>query len=74
MPMPPNGMHLCPTRVDGAPVLFAHAVTHAMCQDRQRGRYHKCFMCAHNNARSEEPKLALTALPKLALASKATAG
>jgi hypothetical protein len=40
----------CPTRVDERPVLFAHKVTTAQCQDRQRGRYHKCFTCAHSNA------------------------
>ena len=39
----------CPTRVDGAPVLFAHKVSRGQCQDRQRGRYHKCFTCAYNN-------------------------
>lgn len=41
---------ICPTRIDGAPVLFAHRVTVPQCQDRQRGRYHKCYTCAHNNA------------------------
>jgi hypothetical protein len=40
----------CPTRTDGAAVLFAHKVTQAQCQDRQRGSYHKCFTCAFNNA------------------------
>jgi hypothetical protein len=44
------GMQVCPTRVDGAPVLFAHKVTQGQCQDRQRGHYHKCFTCAFNNA------------------------
>ncbi len=41
---------ICPTRIDGAPALFAHRVTVPQCQDRQRGRYHKCYTCAHNNA------------------------
>ncbi len=45
-----TGLQLCPTRVDGAPVLFAHKVTQGQCQDRQRGQYHKCFTCAYNNA------------------------
>lgn len=45
-----NGLQLCPTRIDGAPVLFAHKVTQGQCQDRQRGHYHKCFTCAYNNA------------------------
>ena len=39
----------CPTRIDGHSVLFAHQVTEAMCQKRQRGQYHKCFTCVHNN-------------------------
>ena len=38
-----NGLQLCPTRIDGAPVLFAHKVNQGQCQDRQRGQYHKCF-------------------------------
>lgn len=52
MTEPPSnpGLQLCPTRVDGAPVLFAHKVTAGQCQDRQRGHYHKCFTCAFNNA------------------------
>lgn len=45
-----NGLQLCPTRIDGAPVLFAHKVTEGQCQDRQRGLYHKCFTCVYNNA------------------------
>jgi hypothetical protein len=50
MTEPTTGLQLCPTRVDGAPVLFAHKVTLGQCQDRQRGQYHKCFTCAYNNA------------------------
>jgi hypothetical protein len=50
MSEPTTGLQLCPTRVDGAPVLFAHKVTQGQCQDRQRGQYHKCFTCAYNNA------------------------
>ena len=47
----PNGeLHLCPTRIDGAPALFAHRVSNGQCQDRQRGQYHKCFTCAWNLA------------------------
>ena len=74
MTTPPNGMHTCPTRVDGTPVLFAHAVTKTMCQDRQRGLYHKCFMCVHNNARSDVSKLAVAAFAKLSPATKVSAG
>ena len=54
-----EGLQLCPTRIDGAAVLFAHKVDAGQCQDRQRGHYHKCFTCAHNNAyvaRNGRPK------------------
>ena len=44
-----NGMHVCPTRIDRTPVLFAHKVSKGQCQDPQRGHYHKCFTCAWNN-------------------------
>jgi hypothetical protein len=50
MPETNPGLQLCPTRIDRAPVLFAHKVTQTQCQDRQRGQYHKCFTCAYNNA------------------------
>jgi len=43
-------LRVCPTRIDHAPVLFAHKVTNGQCQDRQRGHYHKCFTCAWNLA------------------------
>ena len=47
----PNGhTRVCPTRIDGGAALFAHRVTLDQCQDRQRGRYHKCFTCVYNNA------------------------
>jgi len=50
-PAAPNtALQVCPTRIDGAAVLFAHRVSATQCQDRQRGHYHKCFTCAHNNA------------------------
>lgn len=45
-----QGLRVCPTRVDGQPVLFAHRVDQARCQERQRQRYHKCFTCALNNS------------------------
>ena len=41
---------VCPTRIDGGAALFAHRVTQQACQDKQRGRFHKCFTCAFNNA------------------------
>ena len=47
----PNGhSRVCPTRIDGVAALFSHRVSVEQCQDRQRGRYHKCFTCVHNNA------------------------
>jgi hypothetical protein len=50
MASPDFDLQMCPTRLDGHRVLFAHKVTPAQCQDRQRGHYHKCWTCAHNNA------------------------
>jgi hypothetical protein len=44
-------MHLCPTRADGAPVLFAHMITVTTCQSRQRAHYHKCPTCVYENSR-----------------------
>jgi len=52
MPNPPEGMRTCPTRADGESVLFAHRITPATCQERQRAHYHKCPTCVHANARS----------------------
>ncbi|MFT7487608.1 MAG: hypothetical protein ACI9F9_003469 [Candidatus Paceibacteria bacterium] len=43
-------LQVCPTRVDGSRVLFAHRVDTRKCQERQRQRYHKCFTCAWNNS------------------------
>jgi hypothetical protein len=50
MASPDFGLQMCPTRIDGHTVLFAHKVTQGQCQDRQRGQYHKCWTCMHNNA------------------------
>lgn len=44
-----NGLRVCPTRIDGSQVLFAHRVDVPRCQERQRQGYHKCFTCAYNN-------------------------
>ena len=52
MPNPPTGMHLCPTRANDEPVLIAHMITFAMCQQRQREHFHKCPTCVHNNERN----------------------
>ena len=46
-----RSLRVCPTRIDHAPVLFAHKVIAGQCHDRQRGHYHKCFTCAWQNAR-----------------------
>ena len=62
----PEGMHLCPTRVDGTPVLFAHTVSGPMCQQRQRDHYHKCFTCAHSNSQSDARRASLEVLTWLA--------
>ena len=45
------GERACPTRADGAMPLFQHRVTITQCQSKQRGMYHKCYSCAHANAR-----------------------
>ncbi len=50
MTQPQGQSRICPNRIDDRSVLFAHKVSIALCQDRQRGRYHKCYTCAHNNA------------------------
>lgn len=50
MAEPQPAQRVCPTRTDGRTVLVAHKVSFGQCQDRQRGRYHKCFSCAYNNA------------------------
>lgn len=41
---------VCPTRIDGETALFAHKVSHDKCNERQRGRYHKCYTCVHNHS------------------------
>ncbi len=66
-------LQMCPTRVDGATVLFAHKVHAGQCQDRQRGQYHKCFTCAWNNAyvaQHGKPEQTAARLPR----ARATAG
>ena len=73
MPNPPQGMHLCPTRVNDEPVLIAHMITLATCQKRQREHFHKCPTCVHNNARNIAAPSGLdgtakiAALPKIAI-------
>jgi hypothetical protein len=45
-------------------------VSRGQCQDRQRGRYHKCFTCAHNNAYTAVNGTAATAQPAAAPARR----
>ena len=52
MPNTPAGMRECPTRADGTNALFAHVITTASCQERQRQHYHKCPLCSFYNARA----------------------
>ena len=67
MPNPPQGMHLCPTRSNDEPVLIAHMITLATCQQRQREYFHKCPTCVHNNARNGVPASAQNGVAKSAL-------
>jgi hypothetical protein len=46
---PSRHLHHCPTRADGVEALISQTVTTPMCQDRQRGSYHKCWKCAFRN-------------------------
>lgn len=62
-----HGLRECPTRIDGTDVLFAHKVSQSQCQDRQRGRYHKCFTCAFNNS-----YVAVHGMPPVAVVEEAT--
>lgn len=55
MTAPHGHVRVCPTRTDGVEILFAHKVTLTQCQDRQRGLYHKCYTCEHNNSRAATP-------------------
>ena len=59
MSQSPQGQsRVCPTRIDDRPVLFAHRVSAAGCQGRQRGSYHKCYTCVFNNARAGQNRKA----------------
>jgi hypothetical protein len=69
-----EALRMCPTRIDRASVLFAHKVSVAQCQDRQRGHYHKCFTCEFNNARSAGPgRVGPPAAPAVALPARPAA-
>ncbi len=62
-------LQVCPIRIDGSGVLFAHRVDTKTCQERQRKRYHKCFTCAWNNgyvSANGEPKVAVESTPSVA--------
>ncbi len=70
MPNLPQGMHLCPTRVDDEPVLIAHMITIATCQQRQREHFHKCPTCVHCNARIPAAPNGIPKAPKAVEAPK----
>jgi hypothetical protein len=63
-------MHLCPTRSNDEPVLIAHMITLATCQQRQREHFHKCPTCVHNNARNITTPGALDRAAKIAASPK----
>ena len=67
----PPGLQLCPTRIDAAPVLFAHVVSPQMCQQRQRDSYHTCFTCVHNNAQVDARRVVAERAEKLPKVSSA---
>jgi len=56
---------MCPTRSDGRASLVVHKVTVVQCQDRQRGRYHKCYTCVFNNATTAKRPATSAARPLL---------
>ena len=68
-----DGLHSCPTRIDGTAVRFSHAVTSTMCQGRQREHYHKCFTCVHKNGYTAPAISASASLAKLPEAPAAPA-
>lgn len=47
-----EGLRHCPTRPDGEVGLISQRITLPLCQERQRGLYHKCWTCAHLNPRA----------------------
>lgn len=53
MPTPPEGMRICPTRLDASESLMTHTITLGECQKRQREHFHKCPTCVHFNARNQ---------------------
>ena len=72
MSVAPGNQRQCPTRQDGRVALFTHRVTEPECQSRQRGMFHRCFTCAHNNtwvARHGLPAQAEEAAPEVAAAA-----
>ena len=77
MPNTPPGMRVCPTRVDGEEALFAHVISVATCQERQRGHFHKCPGCSHRNGAPQAaatdliPRPELPALPLVRAAAAA---
>jgi hypothetical protein len=58
-------MRVCPTRVDGEEALFAHVISVANCQERQRGHFHKCPGCSHRNGALQSAASDLIPRPEL---------
>ncbi|MCZ6598101.1 MAG: hypothetical protein O7B99_10715 [Planctomycetota bacterium] len=58
MPSSTPARRRCPTRPDGGEVLIAHTIDRETCQERQRGHYHKCFTCVHQNGAEPAPAAA----------------
>ncbi len=73
MTRPPEALRQCPTLPDESAVLIAQTITRVMCQDRQRGLYHKCWSCALRNgsapAVARKPLAKLPAVPVLDLSA-----
>lgn len=55
----------CPTRVDGSHSLIEHLITPKVCLDRQRGRYHKCYLCQFRGLSSVTQLPPLSAVPPM---------
>lgn len=55
MPGPPDALRQCPSRADFVEGLIAQTILPAMCQERQRRHYHKCWTCAHRNGATQVP-------------------
>lgn len=73
----------CPTRESGAHSLIAHWITPAVCLERQRRNYHKCYACQYRGLAADvvlapvpgdEPSSTPPAVPVRKATSKKLAG